>query len=256
MDAHEHFLGVGVLFLQVVAVVGGHQGHVQLPGQGHQPGQHDTLLPDAVVHDLDEEILLAEDVLHLPHIGHGVLVPVLEEQLGQVPGQAGGEADQPLAVLPDQLVVHARLVIIAREEALGAQVHQVLVAGVVFAQQNQVAVLPAHIALVRAVPADIGLAADDRVHPRVLHGRIKVNNPVHHAVIGDGAAVHAQGLEPLHQFGDAAGAVQQAVFRMQMQVCKTHPFLPRRFLPPLSLALYHGGRAPGKDFSPGQRKTS
>lgn len=38
LDAHEHFLGVGVLFLQVVAVVGGHQGHVQLPGQGHQPG--------------------------------------------------------------------------------------------------------------------------------------------------------------------------------------------------------------------------
>jgi len=37
-------------------------------------------------------------------------------------------------------------------------------------------------------------------------------------VIGDGAAVHIQGFQPLNQVRDAACAVQQAVFGVQVQV--------------------------------------
>ena len=84
------------------------------------------------------------------------------------------------------------------------------------------AVLPADVGFVEAVAAHVGLAADDGVQPRSLHGGIEVDAPVHDPVVGDGAGGHAQGLEPLHQLGDAACAVQQAVFRMQMQMRKAH----------------------------------
>ena len=78
LDAHEHFLGLGVLFLQVVAVVGSYQRHIHFPGQLDQPGQHQLFVADAVIHDFNIEIPLAEDVLHFPHIGPGVVPALLK----------------------------------------------------------------------------------------------------------------------------------------------------------------------------------
>ena len=228
LDAHEHFLGLGVLFLQVVAVVGGHQRHVHFPGQLNQPGQHQLLVADAVIHDFDIEIPLAEDILHFPHIGPGIIPALLQKQLGQVAGQAGGQAYQPLVMLADQVVIHPGAVVIARQEALGTQMHQVLIALIVLTQEDQMAVIPASGGFVQAVAADVHLAADDGLDARILHGGIEVDGTVHHAVVGHGAHVHAQLLHPLHQAGDAARAVQQAVFRVQVQMCKAHAILHQK----------------------------
>ena len=99
LDAHEHLLGLGVLPVDVVAVVGDHQGDVQPPGQPHQAGGRLLFLGDAVVLQLDEEIALAVDVL----IGQGHLFRLFllprQHQLGQVPGQAGRQGDEPPGVL-------------------------------------------------------------------------------------------------------------------------------------------------------------
>ena len=225
LDAHQHFLGIGVLFLQVVAVVGGHQGNVHFTGQLDQFGQDKLFLPDAVIHDLDIEIPLPEDILHFPHIGAGGVPLVAQEELGQVAGQAGGKADQAFVVLPDEVIVDAGTVVIAGEEALGDEVHQVLIAGVVFAQEDQVAVFAVDGAFVPPVAAHIGLAADDGLQPCILHGGIEVDDAIHHAMVGNGAAVHAQRLHALNQPGNAARAVQQAVFRVQMQMRKAHGVL-------------------------------
>ena len=84
------------------------------------------------------------------------------------------------------------------------------------------AVLPAGQGLVCPVPADIRLTADDRFDPCVLHCGIEINRAVQDAVIRNRARIHTQLLQPVHQSGDPAGAVQQAVLRMQMKMRKAH----------------------------------
>ena len=226
LDAHQHFLRRCVLFLKVVAVVCRDQRDVHLPRQGDQPREHGLLVPQVMIHDLDIEVFLAEDVLHLPHVGAGTLVLAVHQQLRQVAAQAGAQADQALVMFPDQVVIDPRPVVITCQETLADQVHQVLVTRIVLAQQDQVAVLPAGQALVRPVLADVRLAADDRLDPRLRHRGIEINRAVQYAVVGDRARIHAELLQPFYQRGNPARAVQQAVLRMQMQMRKAHSVSP------------------------------
>ena len=222
LNAHQHFLGVRVLLLQIVAVVGRNQRNVHLPRQGNQPRQYGFLLPQVVIHDLNIEILLAEDLLHFLHIGMGAFVLPVQQHFRQVAAQAGAQADQALVMFPDQVIVDPRLVVISRQESFADQVHQVLVSGVVLAQQDQVAVLPAGQGFVRPVPAYVCFAADDRFDPGVLHGVIKIDRAVQYAVVGNCAGIHPQLFQPIRKRADPAGAVQQTVLRVQMKMRKAH----------------------------------
>ena len=67
---------------------------------------------------------------------------------------------------------------------------------------------------------NIHFAADDGLDARLFSGFIKLHTTVHHAVVGAGNGGLSALLHPLHQLVDAAGTVQQAVFRMDMQVGK------------------------------------
>ena len=214
LDAHQHLLGCGILAGQVVAVVGYHQGDVHRPGQLHQPGGYGLLVRQAVVLKFNEEVAPAEDVqVSLGHLA-GFVFPPVQQQLGQIAGQAGRQRDQALAVLFKQRVIHPGSVIVAPDEALADQARQVLIALLVLAQQDQVAVIPGSVGLVLHVRADVDLAPDHRMDARRLRGAIEVHHTVHHAVVGHRAGGHTQRLQPLHQRLDPAGPVEQAVFGM------------------------------------------
>ena len=63
LDAQQGVVGLGLVGMGVVAVVGRQQRSADPLGDVHQVG-HDLALPsDPVVHQLDVEVLLAEDVL-------------------------------------------------------------------------------------------------------------------------------------------------------------------------------------------------
>ena len=68
--------------------------------------------------------------------------------------------------------------------------------------------------LVVHIGADIHLAPDHRMNPRRLRLAIKIDHPVHDAVVGNRARTRALLLQPLHQRLDPARAVQQGIFRM------------------------------------------
>ena len=68
----------------------------------------------------------------------------------------------------------------------------------------------------------IDLAADDRLHARSLGGLVEVDDAIHDAVIRDRDRILAQLPDPLHHVLDAAGTVQQAELRMDMEMYKTH----------------------------------
>ena len=226
LDAHEHLLRVGVLPRKIVAVVRRHKRHARFFAHGNQPGKHRLFLRDAMIHDFNIEMLRAEYIAHHAHIRFGVLIPLVQQKLGQIPAQTRRQRNQPLVALPQQRIIDSRLVIITAGEGFAGEEHQIPVARLIFTQQNQMAVFAGKRTLVLHIGADIHFAADDRMNARLLTGGVELHRAVKHAVIRTGAGVHAQLLHAPDQPPDAARAVQQAVFRVQMQMRKRHcPFL-------------------------------
>ena len=67
-----------------------------------------------------------------------------------------------------------------------------------------------------ALGRHVDLAADDGLDALRLAGPVEVNDAVHNAMVRDGAGGLPHGLHHAGQVLDAAGAVQEAVFRMDM----------------------------------------
>ncbi len=97
---------VRLVLVDVVRVVGGQQGDAQVLGQAQQPVPDVPFDGQAVVHQLQEVVLAAEDVL----IGGGDLAGLgvlVQPQPGlDRAGGAAGRRDDALGVLADQLHVH------------------------------------------------------------------------------------------------------------------------------------------------------
>ena len=129
-------------------------------------------------------------------------------------------------MLAQQLQINARPDIKAVQKSARHQIAQIAVARFVFAQQHKVLRLVVHAmdAILHPARRDIDLAADDGLDARRLGRAVKVDHAVHHAVVGDGNGVLPQLLDALHQLIDAAGAVEQAVFRMNVQMYKCHTY--------------------------------
>ena len=212
LDAHEDFLRLRVLALHIMAVVGGDKPQIHLSGQTDEGGQHALLIGEAVILNFDVEMIPVKDgKIPLGHLPRVRLAPV-DEALGDIARDAGGKGDQSLGMFFEQLIVDARAVVKAARKALRDQINEVLIARLIFAQQDQMAVFARAGQLFIHVFADIDLAADDRMNPALLGLLIEFDHAVHHAVIGDGAVLHAQLLHMIEQGRDAAGAVEQAVF--------------------------------------------
>ena len=222
LDAHEHILGFGVLAGEVVAVVGGHQGDARALAHVDDAGDDALFIGNAVILDFQEEIALAEEGFHFAGVLLRLGDAAVQQKLVEIARKAGRQADQALVVLGEQLIIDAGAVIKAPGEGLAVQVHQVFVARLVFAQEDQVAVFALGIDLFVHVGAHVHFAADHGMDALCLAGLVKIDRAVQHAVVRDGAGVHAQRLQALGQLADAAGAVQQAVFAVQVQVRKCH----------------------------------
>ena len=86
--------GVGV-----VQVVGGDHRQLEVVGQSQQAVADPRLDVQAVVHQLEEVVVPAEDVAELGGAGAGLVV-VADAQPGlDLPGRAAGGGDQPAGVL-------------------------------------------------------------------------------------------------------------------------------------------------------------
>jgi len=68
----------------------------------------------------------------------------------------------------------------------------------------------------------VDLAADDGLDPRRLAGPVEVHRAVHDPVVRDGYGGLAQLPDPLCQTVDAAEAVQEAVFGVDVKVNEGH----------------------------------
>ena len=146
-----------------------------------------------------------------------LIVPLLQKRARHFAAQARRERDQSPAVLRQQIVVHARLVVEAFEESRRHQLDQVAVAFVVLAEKYQVVrplrLRPAIFAIVRR---DVHFAADDRLHALACGLVIKICRRKKIPVVGDGHGGHPAPRRFFHKFLDPASPVEKRVIRMQM----------------------------------------
>ena len=218
LDAHQHILIIGVLFFNIVGVVGQNQRDARLLMEPDQPLGGLFLFREAVVLNLQIKILRPEQRPKLQSLGFGPLVVVLYKHLGDGPGQTAGEADQPLRVLVQQRPVDAGLDVKAVGKGSADQIAEILIARLVLAQQHKmgIVVIPAMLLVAHVPGRHIYLAANDGLDPRRKAGLVKGHRAVHDPVVGDGQGGLPQGLGLFRDLVDTAGPVQQGIFRMYM----------------------------------------
>ena len=95
---------------------------------------------EPVVLQLDEQVVLAEDLLQPAGLGERALLVALQQRLQDVAAEAAGGGDEPVVVLLEQLPVDLRLVVVALEEGEAGQLDEVAVALVGLGEQGQVVV--------------------------------------------------------------------------------------------------------------------
>ena len=179
-----------------------------------RPAAQSLLDRHPVVLDLDVEVLLAEDLL-IPGaepLGLGRLA--VEDVVGELRRGAARQADQPLGVPLEDLLVDPGLVVEALEERQRREPHQVAEPGGVRGQQRQVeGVLlagdPAAGPLGSPARGDVRLQADDRQDAGRLGLAEQLDGAVEVAVVGQRQRGHPQRLGPLDQVRDLAGPVER-----------------------------------------------
>ena len=213
-------MSLGVLLTEVVGVVGADHGDAGLLMNFQDGLVHQLLVPDAVVLQFQIEPVRPEQRCHFQSVGLGVVVLSVPQAAGNLTRQTGGQGDQALGVLPQQLLVNAGLYVKALRPRQGHHVGEVAVALLIFAQQHQMAALAVEfVDLIEpgaALRGHIDLAADDGLDALRLAGPVKVDDAVHNTVVRDGACSLAHGLHHPRQLLDLAEAVQQAELRMHM----------------------------------------
>ena len=126
-----------VALLDVVHVVRRDELQAELLRPGNQVPVNLRLLGDAMVLEFEVEVLrpksLLEPVNSLARAGQLVLLNPIRD----LARQAAGERDQPLLVKREQLLINARLVIIALQVRLGRELDQVPVADLILRHDVQ-----------------------------------------------------------------------------------------------------------------------
>ena len=211
---------LGLLAPDVMQVVGGHERQIHLRREAQQLLVQAALLGQAVVLELEEEVALAQDVAVRAGNAPGLVHVAGFERARDLATQARRQPDQPLRVLGQEITVDARLVVVAVEVRAGDEAAQVLVAGPVARQQDEVIRLVVGLAFAvgHRAPRDVGLDADDGLDARRATGLVEGHRPVQRAVIRYGQRVEAERLGLRHQLRDAAQAVEQAELGVDVEM--------------------------------------
>ncbi len=207
-----------VLLIDVVNVVGGQHLYVVLPSPLQQHLVDGVLVVDVVVLNLDV-VVVPEDVQVLLKLLPGRLLALVQNHLRHLALQAAGGGHEALVVLAEEVKVDARLVVEALQEGGRGELHQVLVAGLVFRQENLV--IASRVGLVlNAARRQVKLAPNDWLDVGLLGRGVELRNAVEIAVVGNGDGRNVAALGALDEVVDAGGAVEQGVLRVAVEVGK------------------------------------
>ncbi|MPM58374.1 hypothetical protein SDC9_105205 [bioreactor metagenome] len=221
LDAEHDLMRLGVLFFQIMDVIGGDHGQLEFPGQLDEAAVGAALLLHAVVHDFKIEVLPAENIAVLGHRPGGALHVVIENRGRDFAADAGRQTQQSFMMLAEQIAVHPGLIVHAVDPGFGKQFAQRVIPFDIFRQQHQVVAAdmrPRGIAVEARRRRDINLAADDRPAAAGAEGVVHIDRTADIAVVGNGAADHVVRFGHLEQAFDRTRPVKQTVVRVNMQM--------------------------------------
>src|SRR3989454_6366161 len=154
--------------------------------------------------------------------GAGRVDTFVHQRSGELALEACGQRDQTLTALAEELLVHARPVVVALEVGRGHERHQVLVAGEVLGEEHEVERLAvafgSRVAVETALPRDVRFDAHDRLDAGVPAKRVEVDRAVERAVIGERQSGHIERLRAGDEVGEPRQPVEQAVLAMGVQM--------------------------------------
>ena len=242
LDAQKDIMGLLILGKGIVDIVGGHQLKARVPAHAHKALVYQLLVRQAVVLELQEEVVLSENIHILFRCPDCLLIHSPGQAALHLPCQTGAEGNDSLMVGPQHLIVHPGFIVKSVHKPLGHNFHQVFITFVVLCQQHQVVitVLTAYRLPVKAgARSHIDLASQYGLDAGLPGSFIKINDSIHHAMVRDSHAVHAKLLCPGCQLPDFTGAVQKAVFRMDMQMGKCHSLFSPYPCGIIRVTVYH-----------------
>jgi hypothetical protein len=220
LEAEQDVMRLGVGRVDVVGIVGADEGDAGPARDLHQPLADRGLLGHAVVLELQEVVVGSEDLQVLARHPLGGVQVATQDGLGKLAADAPGEADQPLAVRGEQLLVDPRLVVVALEVGDGRELDQVGVAGGVAREQDQMVGVAVGTTLLVTVRAGghVDLAAQDRLDPRRDRLGEELDGAVQDAVVGYRDRGLAHRLDARDQLRDPRRTVQQGELAVDMEM--------------------------------------
>ena len=221
LQAEHHVVWPGVLFLQIMTVVGPDQRDPQLLVNLNQTTIGDALVLQTIRLDLQVVVILAKDLPVLTGRLDRALHILLADQVGDLATQTAGECDETLMMLLKQFFVHPRLVIEPFQIGLAHQLDQVLVSSTARGQEDEMIIVIMREVPLSGQPASwrqVRFAAEDGLDSPGLSLLIKLDRTEHIAVVRDGDRRHAEFFDLPDQRRNLIRAVQQAVLRMQVKV--------------------------------------
>ncbi len=233
LDAQQCVVRLVVGPVGVVRVVGGEQRRTDAMGDLDQLRVGLALCRQAMVLQLDEEVVLAEDLLQAPGLVECTFLVAHQQRLQHMTAEASGGGDQPVVVLLEQVPVDARLVVVALEEGQAGQLDEVPIALVGLGQQGEVVVEllsalglaagvvdPAapHRSLGPVLVRHVRLGADDRLHALLAALLVELEGAVHVAVIGDPDRRLAVTRRLRHEFVEPGSPVEHRELGVDVEV--------------------------------------
>ncbi len=232
LHAQQRVMRRRVVASRVVAVVGREQRRAELARDLDQLWVRPALLVEAVVLQLDEERVPAEDLLESRRALEPTFVVACEQRLEHDATEAAARRDEPLVVARQQLPVHPRLVVVALEERRRGELEQVGVAEVVLGEEGEVVVelaafgvtagvvdaTSSHGPLVSRLERHVRLGADDRRDTARSARLVEVEDAVEVPVVGDAERWLAVGDGGRHQLVDPRRAIEHRELGVGVQV--------------------------------------
>ena len=121
-------------------IVGGHEGQIQLPSELNQLGTHLLFDPQAVVHHLDEIVLRAKQLGHLPRHTLRLVILAKPKPGLHFPAGAAGRGDNAVVIGLEKLTVHPRFEVIPLQRRQRRQPEEIVHTLCVFCPQREVGI--------------------------------------------------------------------------------------------------------------------
>ena len=219
LNAEHYIVGVRVFTAQVVRVVGEHERNRELTLQPEEVGLDFLFFGQPLVLDFEVEVAFAEDVLVLAGCGSGFFVLASHERLAKLTAQAAGESNQPFRMLSQVILADAGVTVEAMQAGLTGEPDQVPITFFVFGQHQQVIVfVVGSIGAMVLGLAHVEFAAEDGLDAFLLGSVEEMDRAVDVAMVGHRHGLLAEFRHAIDELVDVAGAVEERVFSVQMEV--------------------------------------